>query len=62
MECSSVHLIATMMLITTKTVRTAGLADGGTTPATNRTSMESMETQITPMASIGITGKVFITP
>lgn len=61
MESPSVHLTVTMMGLCILTVHTHGVVDGGTTRATNQTSMESMETHITQRVSTGITGKGSIT-
>lgn len=61
MECFSVPLTVTMMVFLILTAPTHGVADGGTTSATNLTSLESIETQMIPRVSIGITGKVSFT-
>lgn len=61
MKSPSVHLTVTMMGLCILTVHTHGVVDGGTTRATNQTSMESMETHITQRVSTGITGKGSIT-
>lgn len=61
MKSPSVHLTVTMMDLCILTVHTHGVVDGGTTSATNQTSMESMETHITQRVSTGITGEGSIT-
>lgn len=61
MECSLVRTTTTMIILGLITVHHLGAEDGGITHVTKQILMESMETQIIPTASIGITGKVSIT-